>query len=325
MILMGLAIACGLGASYMTSRLLADRVEPEKEMVDVVVAKKNLSVGQYIAKPEEFFEIKAIPKETDKMENIRSMDALKGKILKQARGQGETVSAMNLFDKNESLAIPAGYQAIGLRVNLETSASGLSTLPHSRVDVLFTRRGNTLEESATHYLLQHVLVLAADGKIERDGVTAVAQVVTLAVTPKDAQRLTLAKDLGVINLVLRNHGDDVIRDEQAINGKDLFQNKSGDEQHAEAAPPPVQTKVEPKVIAQNPPKDVTPPPVVEPIVPDAPKGTLIHLDINNGSRHSRYSARIDDDNRIIEDIEATPAQAPAQPQRKLQRQTTPDL
>jgi len=52
---MGLAIACGLGASYMTSRLLADRVEPDKELVEVLVAKKDLSVGQYLAKPEDFF------------------------------------------------------------------------------------------------------------------------------------------------------------------------------------------------------------------------------------------------------------------------------
>jgi pilus assembly protein CpaB len=316
MILMGLAIACGLGASYMTSRLLADRVPEEKEMVDVLVAKKDLSVGQYLGKPEEFFELKAIPKDADKMENIRSFDALKNKILKQARNKGETVAPQSLFDKNESLAIPAGYQATGLRVNLETSASGLSTLPHSRVDVLFTQRGQSLKDTSCIYLLQNVLVLAADGKIERDGVTAVAQVVTLALTPEDTKRLTLAKDLGIINLSLRTPGDDKIRDEVALTADKLFKRHTGSEE-----PEVPETKVAPPVVAA---KEPTPPVVEEPVVPPPPKGTLIHLDINNGSRHSRVSARIDDENRIIEDSEPTPAPAPAPPQRKLQRQVTPN-
>jgi len=328
MILMGLAIACGLGASYMTSRLLADRIEPEKEMVEVVVAKKNLSVGQYIAKPEEFFEIKAIPKETDRMENIRSMDALKGKILKQARGQGEAVSAQNLFDKNESLGIPDGMQAIGLRVNLETSAHGLATLPHSRVDVLYTRRGRELEDSSCFYLLQNILVLAADGKIERDGVTAVAQVVTLALTPDDIQRLTLAKDTGTINLSLRSPGDFKIREVVKLTGEKLLEKHSGEETGSATAAAPVvepkkiEPKVEPKEVAKVTPKD--PPVPVEPVV-EEPKGTIIHLDINNGSRHSRYSARIDDDNRVIEDMSPTPSPSPAplQPQRQQQLRKGP--
>jgi len=40
------------------------------------------------------------------MENIRSFDGLKGKILKQARNKGETVAPQSLFDKNEQIGIP---------------------------------------------------------------------------------------------------------------------------------------------------------------------------------------------------------------------------
>ena len=58
MILMGLAIVCGLGASYMTSRLLAERQPQEEEKVEILVARRNLSVGERIVNPDEMFEVK---------------------------------------------------------------------------------------------------------------------------------------------------------------------------------------------------------------------------------------------------------------------------
>jgi Flp pilus assembly protein CpaB len=306
MILMGLAIACGLGASYMTSRLLADRVDAEVEMVEVLVAKKDLNVGQHLAKPEEFFEVKAIPKELDKMENIRSLDALKGKILKQARNKGEAVAAQNLFDKDESLGIPKGYQAVGLRVNLETSAHGLATLPHSRVDVLYTQRGQNIKDSKCFYLLQNILVLAADGKIERDGVTAVAQVVTLALKPEDVQRLNLAKDTGTINLSLRNLGDDTIREVAVLTYDKLLQ-RIGGEQETTADDPTTETPAAPKAQPSTKPD-----PAVEPN-PEAPKGTQFRLDIINGTRQSSMVARIHEGRIINEEHSPQPAR-PATPQ-----------
>ena len=61
MILMAVAIVCGLGASYMTSRLLAEREEqppeptPEPERVKFLVAKTNLDHGAAIKNPHEMF------------------------------------------------------------------------------------------------------------------------------------------------------------------------------------------------------------------------------------------------------------------------------
>ena len=57
MILMVVAIGCGLAASYMTSRLLAERADSkdqEQEKVTIVVAKQNLSMGTLIKDPERF-------------------------------------------------------------------------------------------------------------------------------------------------------------------------------------------------------------------------------------------------------------------------------
>ena len=96
MILMGLAIVCGLGASYMTSRLLAERSAPEEEKVAILVAKRHVSVGERILKPDEMFEIKLVSKESEPPDAIKDMDALKGKNMKQGRNKGDHITAANL-------------------------------------------------------------------------------------------------------------------------------------------------------------------------------------------------------------------------------------
>ena len=55
LILMVVAVTCGLVASYMTSRLLADRGR-ESTKVAVLVAKKTISQGDLLKIPEELFE-----------------------------------------------------------------------------------------------------------------------------------------------------------------------------------------------------------------------------------------------------------------------------
>src|SRR6266704_925382 len=100
MILMALAITCGLGASYMTSRLLAERAAPdEAEKVEILVAIKNLNVHQKINHPEEMFEKKLVAKENEPADALRDFDAIKGKSLRQGRTKGDHITAAHLYDK----------------------------------------------------------------------------------------------------------------------------------------------------------------------------------------------------------------------------------
>src|ERR1035438_9219329 len=96
----GLAIVCGAGASYMTSRLLAERTAGEAEKIDIVVAKRNLNIGERIAKPEEMFEMKSVLKENEPPDAIKDLDALKGKIMKSGRDKGDRITPSNLIDKD---------------------------------------------------------------------------------------------------------------------------------------------------------------------------------------------------------------------------------
>ncbi len=60
MILMVVAVTCGLGASYMTSRLLAERQPSDEDKVEILVAKKKLDMGMTIKNVDDLFEIKQL-------------------------------------------------------------------------------------------------------------------------------------------------------------------------------------------------------------------------------------------------------------------------
>jgi pilus assembly protein CpaB len=105
-----------------------------------------------------------------------------------------------------SSTIRDGFRAVAVPV---TDASGVAGLimPQSHVDVLFTRAGS-MEEASTSTILQNVEVLSigrsgpssqpADPRAPR------SPVVTLILSPADAEKLELAKNEGKVSLSLRN-------------------------------------------------------------------------------------------------------------------------
>jgi Flp pilus assembly protein CpaB len=222
MILMGLAIVCGLGASYMTSRLLAERNVEEQEKVKILVAKRVLSVGERLSKPDEIFEIKEVTRDNEPPDAIKDLDVLKNKMMKQSRNKGDHVTMANLYEGG-GLDIPEGHQAVGLPVNLATTAHGLASLPGSRVDLNLTVRGNNPLETSTITVLENVLVLAADARTNREGeIIAPASVVTFALKEKDRLTMINAKEMGILSLSLRKLHDDSRAQVTRISGKTVL-------------------------------------------------------------------------------------------------------
>jgi Flp pilus assembly protein CpaB len=263
MILMGLAIVCGLGASYMTSRLLAERQPQEEERVEILVAKKNLSVGERITNPDDFFEKKAVVKNDEPPDAVKDPDAVKGKVMRVSRMRGDHVTPANLLDKNR-LDIPDGHQAVGLPVNLLTTAHGLASLPNSRVDVILTVRGD-VNTTFTKVVIENALVLAADGRVSPDGeLIAPASVVTLALMEQDRLIALAAKEMGTLTLSLRKLDDSTRAKVDSIDGRRILRGSHKDEE-----PKPV------VVEAPTPPKNETP-------KPEEPKGEQRSLVIVNG-------------------------------------------
>jgi pilus assembly protein CpaB len=103
------------------------------------------------------------------------------------------------------------------------SVAGFVT-PGTRVDVLLTGSPNGSGEQQTTTVLQNVAVLASGRTLERtsSGEAQNTAVITLLVTPDDAQRLTLASSEGHIQLALRNPLDTKQDEVPASNSRGLF-------------------------------------------------------------------------------------------------------
>ena len=103
--------------------------------------------------------------------------------------------------------IPEGMRAVSVRVNEVIGVAGY-VLPGSRVDVIATASPTTsTADTISKVVLANVLTLTAGTRMEqdqKDGKPVQVTVVTLAVTPEQAERLALASTEGKIQLALRN-------------------------------------------------------------------------------------------------------------------------
>jgi pilus assembly protein CpaB len=101
--------------------------------------------------------------------------------------------------------IPDGKRALALRSDDVVGVAGFLA-PGSRVDVLVTFRLASSAEPWTATVLENAEVLAAGQRTEPDptGKPASATVLTLLVSPLEAERAVLASTQGTVHFVLRN-------------------------------------------------------------------------------------------------------------------------
>jgi pilus assembly protein CpaB len=102
-------------------------------------------------------------------------------------------------------SIAAGMRAISVKVNEVIGVAGF-VVPGTRVDLVVTLANR--DDSMSRVVVSNVQVLAAGTKYDqdqaRDGKPVPSTVVTLLVTPEDAERIALASASGSIMLTLRN-------------------------------------------------------------------------------------------------------------------------
>jgi pilus assembly protein CpaB len=100
--------------------------------------------------------------------------------------------------------IENGMRAVAVRVDDVVGVAGF-VLPDTRVDVLLTMESQS-GEPTTEVILQKVRTLAAGQEVQRDrdGKPRMVPVITVAVTPEQAETLALASSQGRIQLALRN-------------------------------------------------------------------------------------------------------------------------
>ncbi|SEG00237.1 pilus assembly protein CpaB [Bryocella elongata] len=107
-----------------------------------------------------------------------------------------------------SAKIPDGMRALSLRSDDVVGVAGF-LLPGTRVDVLVTLHPAGSIDPVTQVVLQDVQVLTAGQNTTPDGTgkAVSASVVTLMVTPDQAQKVVLATAEGSVHFILRNGND----------------------------------------------------------------------------------------------------------------------
>ena len=193
---------------------------PTIETVPVVVAtsalqygqpltEKNLKIVQFAkdtAPPNAFSKIEELISETEKRIVLRSIDPSEPILKSKVTGFGEraTISAQ----------LTPGMRAFTLRIDSVSGVAGF-LLPNDRVDIFLTRKN--AEGLAANLLMQNVKVIAVDQFSDKESNQArVARTATVEVSPKDAQALALAQQVGRLTMSLRQIDEVETTDEPSV-------------------------------------------------------------------------------------------------------------
>jgi pilus assembly protein CpaB len=157
-----------------------------------------------------------------------------GRAVVKATVENEPILESNLAPAGSGSGLPAGIpegmRAISVAVNDVIEVAGF-VQPGTVVDVLATgaiEGQGQASGSVTRMVLEGVRVLAAGQKTEPDkqGVAQTVPVITLLVTPEQANVLVMASAQGRIQLALRNAVDRRIVNPPAVEQTRLFQGGS---------------------------------------------------------------------------------------------------
>jgi pilus assembly protein CpaB len=203
-----LALALGFLVSvYVYKSLQSKSGVASDPGIDVIVAADDLQVGARVE--EHDIKIIRIPVADLPSGAPRRRSDVLGHGVIIPITKGEFILPTKLAGENAGSGLPSlippGMRAISVKVNDVVSVAGFVTAG-TRVDVLLTGTPNGGSEPQTTTVLQNVAVLAAGSKLERNqnGEPVNTPVITLLVSPDDAQRLALASSEGKIQLALRN-------------------------------------------------------------------------------------------------------------------------
>jgi pilus assembly protein CpaB len=196
-----------------SSRAAGRSGQPKADLTPVVTAAKALSVGVEIT-PSDVKTVN-IPRGRFPSGGFAKIEEVVGRPVISSILPDEAILAGRLAERGSgfglSPVIPAGMRAVAVKVNEVVGVAGF-LIPGLRVDVLVTIRPPGDAGARTSTVLQNIVVASAGQQIQPDstGKAVNVPVVTLLVTPDQAEILTLVGSEGHVQLVLRNTGDQKI-------------------------------------------------------------------------------------------------------------------
>ena len=206
------ALGAAGAASFVVYRVVSAIPVREVEVASLqaVVAARPIPVGTIVTKDHvklvPWPERNPVPGSFTKIEDVLN----RGAIVEVAENEPLTESKLAPLGSGGGLppTITEGMRAISVKTNEVVGVAGF-VIPGTRVDVLVTVEEGNQDEPISRAVVSNVQVLTAGSRFDQEkakaeGKPIPATVVTLLVTPEDAERISLAANEGQIMLTLRN-------------------------------------------------------------------------------------------------------------------------
>jgi pilus assembly protein CpaB len=216
LLLLGLALGCGLVASIGISQVMKDgQGKDTMETVPIWIALHNINLGDPI--DQKMVRLEEWPKDKVPRGAISKIEDVEGRRPRSAIIEGEPILEAKLLDPGQVAdpirSIPKNMRLKTIAVDAEKSAAGLLG-PGDRVDVqLFVRKDarTGVDTTKSKVILQNIRVFAVDQTVQRspDGSEerTIAKTVSLMLLPEQASKLSLAEQIGELSLIPRNPDD----------------------------------------------------------------------------------------------------------------------
>jgi pilus assembly protein CpaB len=218
MVVVGIAVLLAVLASVGAYKFLSgqSRVAEQARLqtVGIVVAQVDIPLGSTINMNQVV--VSAWPKDNYPKDALADSKIAVGRVALRDFFRGEPIVESKLVPLGKStgllsLKVPAGMRAFSIKVNEVVGVGGF-IVPDSRVDVVVTTPiSSNSQEKIAKIVLEDIRVLAVGQVIEqKENKPVTVNTVTLALTPEDAEKLALAGNDGIIQLVMRSFADNVL-------------------------------------------------------------------------------------------------------------------
>ena len=213
-ILLALALVSGGAAAYLAMQYIRQQATPlmaaTPKNAQVVVAAHAMPLGSIIGEKD----VKTVEWAGGALPPgfIGTLPEAQGRGLITPVEENEPILEAKLAAKGAGGGLPViidqGMRAVSVAVDQVVGVAGFVT-PSTRVDVLLTLNDASSKEPATRVIMQNVKALAAGQSIQQDkeGKPQPVSVMTMLVTPEQAETLALAASQGRIQMALRNSMD----------------------------------------------------------------------------------------------------------------------
>src|SRR5688572_18527531 len=233
------ALIIAIGTAMAARSMFAGAAAPQADAAPVVpqgpkvlVAKRALPVGTIITADAVGYQLwpQEMVQDAYFIDGEADMTKLLGTVVRDGLTAGAPVTQGSLVSPGDrgflAAALSPGMRAITVPVSAKTGVGGF-VFPGDRVDMLLTQTvsgggdgDGTLKTTET--ILRNLRVLATDQSTEstttQDGKTVVRafRTVTMEVTPRIAEKISVAQTIGSLSLVLRSIADNQTELERAI-------------------------------------------------------------------------------------------------------------